>query len=166
MEVTAEVARTALVRPVTARDAFVVGALHIQAEREYGTTPGPGFLDAFADAWLADRTRHGWLVVAPEGNPLGVVHGSAIPKLPSPARRARGWFHVSLLFVTPSARGHGLGHRLMRAVIDWSTEQTFDRVHLVTEPAARSLYADLGFSAVDDASLELLLHQPRHGRGG
>jgi uncharacterized glyoxalase superfamily protein PhnB len=47
------------VREARPSDAFSVAALHIQDEREQGHAVPPGFLDAFADAWLRDLLGKG-----------------------------------------------------------------------------------------------------------
>ena len=97
------------VREARPSDAFSVGALHIQDEREQGHAVPPGFLDALSDAWLRDRARRTWVAEDERGRPLGVLHGTRVQKLPSAHRPADAWFHVSLLFVTQDARG--LRHR-------------------------------------------------------
>ncbi|MGG5258763.1 N-acetyltransferase family protein [Phycicoccus avicenniae] len=145
------------VREAVPTDAFSVGALHIQDERERGITPAPGFLDAFADAWLRDRARRTWLAEDPSGRPLGVVHGTRVQKLPSAHRPADAWFHVSLLFVTPDARNAGVGERLLRALLAWAPTDRVTRVQLNAVPEARGLYERVGFGAPSDRMMELRL---------
>ena len=157
-----------VVRSAEPRDAFAVAALHLQAEREWGQRIPPGFLDTLADAWLRDRARQTWLAEDARHNPLGTVHGTLVRKLPSPRRRTDAWMHVSFLFVTPEARGRGLGERLLRTLLGWCSEQGVDRVELGAVEEARSLYERVGFGPPGAGLMELRLHDgpgPRPGPG-
>lgn len=145
------------VREAVPADAFSVGALHIQDERERGRVVPPGFLDRFADAWLRDRARRTWVVEDARGRPLGVVHGTRVQKLPSADRPADAWFHVSLLFVTADARGAGLGELLLRALLDWARTDGVTRVQLHAVGEARTLYERMGFGPPSDRLMELRL---------
>lgn len=151
---------TVTVRPAEPRDAFAVGALHIQDERERGVVPPAGFLDVFADAWLRDRARRTWLAESATGRPVGVLHGTRVQKLPSPRRPATAWFHVSLLFVTADARGRGVGEHLLRTVLTWAPSEAVTRVQLHAEPRARTLYERVGLGPPSDRLLELRLDDP------
>ncbi|MBM6399737.1 GNAT family N-acetyltransferase [Phycicoccus sonneratiae] len=155
-----ETARDVRVREAVPTDAFSVAALHIQDERERGAAVPPGFLDAFADAWLRDRARRTWLAEDPVGRPLGVVHGTRVQKLPSAHRPADAWFHVSLLFVTPDARGAGIGEQLLRALLRWAATDHVTRVQLNAVPEARTLYERVGFGAPSDRLMELRFDGP------
>ena len=145
------------VREAVPADAFSVGALHIQDERERGAVVPPGFLDRFADAWLRDRARRTWICEDARGRPLGVLHGTRVQKLPSTHRPADAWFHVSLLFVTADARGAGLGERLLRALLDWAAADGVTRVQLDAVDEARTLYERMGFGPPSDRLMELRL---------
>ena len=149
--------RDVRVREAVPTDAFSVGALHIQDERERGATVPPGFLDAFADAWLRDRARRTWLAEDAAGRPLGVVHGTRVQKLPSAHRPVEAWFHVSLLFVSPDARGHGVGERLLRTLLGWAAADGVTRIQLNAVPEARTLYERVGFGPPSDRLMELRL---------
>ena len=43
------------IRRAGAGDALIVAALHLQCARQAGMPAEPGYLDRFADAWLAER---------------------------------------------------------------------------------------------------------------
>lgn len=146
-----------VVRPAEPRDAFAVAALHLQAEREWGEAIVPGFLDTVADAWLRDRTRHTWLAEDARHTPLGAVHGVLVPKLPSPRRSTSAWVHVGFLFVTESARGAGLGTRLLETMLTWCGSQGVDRIQLNAAPEARPLYESVGFGPPEEGLVELRL---------
>lgn len=155
-----ETVRDVRVREAVPTDAFSVGALHIQDERERGASVPPGFLDTFADAWLRDRARRTWLAEEPTGRPIGVLHGTRVQKLPSAHRPADAWFHVSLLFVTPDARGLGLGERLLRTLLAWAPAERVTRIQLNAVPGARTLYERVGFGTPSDRLMELRLDAP------
>ena len=126
------------VREARPADAFSIGALHIQDERELGHTVPTGFLDEFAEAWLRDSARRTWLAEDERGRPLGVLHGTRVQRLPSAHRPADAWFHVSLLFVTPDARGAGIGERLLRALLAWAEADRVTRIQLNAVAEART----------------------------
>ena len=142
------------VRLAEPRDAFAVAALTMQDDRECGAVIEPGFLDAFADAWLADRNRVTFLAEAPDGRPVGMLTASVHTKLPSSRRPVSRWLHVSLVFVTADARGAGLGARLLGALREWCTEHDVSRVQLEAAPEARSLYVRAGFGPPSAGFLE------------
>ena len=143
------------VREAVPADAFGVGALQIQDEREQGYAVPPGFLDTFADAWIRDRGRRTWIAEDDRGRPIGVLHGTRVQKLPSAHRPADAWFHVSLLFVTADARGFGIGERLVRALLEWAPADGVSRVQLNAVAEARTLYERMGFGPPSERLMEL-----------
>ncbi len=144
-----------VVRPAEPRDAFAVAALHLQAEREGGAEVAPGFLDALADAWLRDRSRHTWLAEDTRHNPLGVAHGTVLRTLPGPRHPGRGLLHLGFVYVTRDVRGRGLGEQLLHAVVGWCETQGVERVRVDAARAVRPLYEHLGFAPPPEAVLEL-----------
>ena len=152
-----ETADGVTVREAVPTDAFSVAALHLQAEREWGQVVPPRFLDTFADAWLRDRARRTFLAEDSRGTPLGTVHGTVVRKLPSPRRPTDAWMHVSFLFVTADARGHGVGEALLRTLLAWCRAHDVVRVQLNAVDGARTLYARVGFVAPDEGLMELRL---------
>ena len=135
-----------VIRLAEPRDAFAVAALTMQDDRECGATVEPGFLDRFADAWLADRARVTLLAEEQDGRPVGVVTAAVVTKLPSSRRPDGRWLHVSLLFVTRDARGAGLGAALLAALRRWAGEHGVERMQLDAAPAARGVYERAGFT--------------------
>lgn len=143
------------VREARPADAFGVGALHIQDEREHGHAVPPGFLDTFADAWLRDRARRTWIAEDARGRLLGVVHGTRVQHLPTAHCTADASFHVSQLFVTPDARGAGIGEQLLRVMLHWAEQAEVSRVRAIAVPGCRTLYERVGFGLASEALLEL-----------
>ena len=154
------------VREARPSDAFSVGALHIQDEREQGHAVPPGFLEGPDEAWLRDAARRTWLAEDERGRPLGVLHGTRVQRLPSAHRPADAWFHVSLLYVTPDVRGHGIGQQLLEALLAWAHADGVTRVQLNSVPEARTLYERMGFGPPSERLMELRLSdRSRRGAG-
>ncbi|HSF97684.1 MAG TPA: GNAT family N-acetyltransferase [Ornithinibacter sp.] len=150
------------VREARPADAFSIGALHIQNERELGHTVPAGFLDEFAEAWLRDSARRTWLAEEARGRPLGVLHGTRVQRLPSAHRPADAWFHVSLVFVSVDARGRGIGERLLQGLIDWAERDGVSQLQLTAVPEARTLYERFGFGPPSERLMEReLRRRPR-----
>ncbi len=65
---------------------------------------------------------------------------------------APGVIELKRLFVYPSARGQGIGWKLLRAAIEWAREGGYVRIHLDTlktrMPSAVRMYKTLGFVEV------------------
>lgn len=69
------------------------------------------------------------------------------------ARVAAGEAEILTLAVTPAARGQGLGRALLQAAINKAREMGATTMFLevgADNPAARALYASLGFTKVGD----------------
>ncbi|MDE9364434.1 GNAT family N-acetyltransferase [Luteipulveratus sp. YIM 133132] len=137
-------------------EAIALAALVLRADREDGTEGRAGFLDEYADAWLADRAhRPTWIATRPDGAPVGLVSTVVVRKLPSLRRPTTAWMHISLVYVVPEERGHGLAERMLRQVLEWGSEQGVERVDLGAVPEARTLYERVGFGAPDPRMMEL-----------
>ncbi|AKU16878.1 GNAT family N-acetyltransferase [Luteipulveratus mongoliensis] len=139
-----------------ADDALVLAALVLRADREDGTPGRAGFLDEYADAWLAVRDRRPtWLATQPDGAPVGLVSTAVVQKLPGLRRPVSSWMHVSLVYVVPEHRGRGLAERMLREVLTWCTEHDVKRLQLNAVDEARTLYERVGFTAPKDSLMEL-----------
>lgn len=144
------------------RDAVAVDALQLQLDRELGAQPREGFLDQFAEAWLAEHQegrRVTWLAEQPDGRPVAVVHGAVVQKLPSLRRASGRWVHVSLVFVSIDVRGRGLATILLDRLIDWARDQGIIRIQLNAGPQAGGLYERQGFGPPAEGLKELRLDQ-------
>lgn len=136
-----------VIRLALPRDALAVAALTMQDDRESGATIEEGFLDRYARAWLDDSARVTFVAEAPDGRPLGMVSAAVVTKLPSSRRPSTRWLHISLLFVTPDARGAGLGTSLLEALRVWGSTHEVTRMQLNAAPKARALYQRAGFTS-------------------
>ncbi len=98
---------------------------------------------AFADDVWQQRiaTSAQFLAETDDGAVVGTATGFADPD-------TTGTVLLVAMFVTPPARGQGIGERLVRAVVDQARIDGADRVllHVVeTNPGAERLYARCGF---------------------
>ncbi len=137
-------------------DAFIVAALVLQMDRGAGERPREGFVNEYADAWLSDFDhRPTWLACLQDGTAVGLVQAGLVRKLPSLRRPTTAWMHVSLVYVRPSERGHGLAERMLQRMISWGSVHGVERYQLNAVPEARSLYERLGFRAPSGRLMEL-----------
>jgi ribosomal protein S18 acetylase RimI-like enzyme len=134
---------THLVRRAGADDAAVVGRLLHDFNREFDEpTPEP--------AALAERLRQ----LIEGGDTLVLLAGDGPDGLAVLRFRAAIWSsglecYLAELYVTPAARGHGLGRALLEAALRQARARGADTMDIgVDEPdlAARRLYESLGFT--------------------
>jgi ribosomal protein S18 acetylase RimI-like enzyme len=134
---------THLVRRADADDAAVVGRLLHDFNREFDEpTPEP--------AALAERLRQ----LIEGGDTLVLLAGDGPDGLAVLRFRAAIWSsglecYLAELYVTPAARGHGLGRALLGAALRQARARGADTMDIgVDEPdlAARRLYESLGFT--------------------
>ena len=142
------------VREARPSDAFSVGALHIQDEREQGHAVPPGYLDALSDAWLRDRARRTWVA---EDDAAGRSACCTAPGAEAAERAPAG---RRLVPRQPGLRHPGrprLWHRrrLLEALIAWAETDGVTRVQLNSVPEARTLYERMGFGPPSERLMEL-----------
>lgn len=141
-----------------AEDAFVLAAMTLRWDLEGGAPRRDGFIDEFAEAWLAQGSaRPAWLARRADGDPIGFVIGVLATSLPSLRRPTGGWLHISACYVVPALRGHGLGERMMREVLQWAKNSGLDRLQLNAVDRARPLCRRLGFGGPQDTFMQCVL---------
>lgn len=102
-------------------DAFALAALQLQANRDQGRSGERGYLDRFADAWIASADRRpAWLAMSLDGRPLGSVTLYVVEGLPRPGRTPSPRVLVTDAYVVADVRRTGLGERLVRSALAWS----------------------------------------------
>lgn len=146
------------VERATPGDALVLAGMTLRWDLEGGSPHRAGFLDEFAEAWVAQGdARPAWIARRTDGDPVGFVIGILATSLPSLRRPTGGWLHISSFYVVPDLRGQGLGERMMRDVIDWARERGLYRVQLNATDRARSFYRRAGFGGPQDTLMQLVL---------
>ncbi|MBB2891821.1 GNAT family N-acetyltransferase [Flexivirga oryzae] len=142
----------------TAQDALVLAGMTLRWDLEGGAPNRKGFLDEFASAWIEQgEARPAWIARRSTGDPVGFVLGILATSLPSLRRPTGGWMHISGFYVVPELRGHGLGERLMREVVDWAKGRGLYRLQLNATDQARSFYRRAGFGSPQDTLMQLVL---------
>lgn len=137
-------------------DAFALAALELQFNREQGRAGEAGFLDRYADAWLAERDRRpAWLATSLDGSPVGALMLYVVGGLPKPGRLTRPWAHVTNLYVTRAARRAGVGDQLLRAGLDWCHDNRALWVQSPGTTLAAGLYRRAGFVPAEARLLRL-----------
>lgn len=103
-------------------DALLVAALTLQAARAEGLPPEEGFLDRYANAWLAARDVHpAWWAEA-DGEHAGLLVTAWFRPLPWPGQpRGGGVLRLERLFVRPDRPGVPIETALRAAAQDWAT---------------------------------------------
>ena len=139
-------------------DAFALGALKLQMDREFDLPPRPGFLDDFANHYLQHfDALPTWIAKASDGAPLGFIQAATVQRIPSLAREATPNLHIGNVFVTPTARNLGLGERLLGCAVRYAREQGCGRVTIKAVRQARPLYERVGFDAPPDGWMDLVV---------
>jgi GNAT superfamily N-acetyltransferase len=145
----------ATIRPATAADAADLARLRYEFRASLGqpAETEAAFVERAA-AWMAERLVAGSLwrcwVVDVDGSVAGHIWLQLIEKVPNPVVELEKHGYLTNAYVQESARGRGLGHRLMEAALACCREERVDSVILWPTPRSRSLYAQYGFEVRND----------------
>jgi GNAT superfamily N-acetyltransferase len=138
------------IRPATRADAAQVHAMLLKlalvmgAERKIRNT-----VRDIREALSGDPPAIHAFIADRNGKPVGL----AIVFLNFSTWRGSPGVYVQDIFVSASARGTGLGKRLLQAVAAWGQERGADHLRLSVEPGnatARAFYANAGLRLRDD----------------
>ncbi|GAA1824489.1 hypothetical protein GCM10009682_50890 [Luedemannella flava] len=148
---------TIRVRVAEAADAAAVARLQQAMDRELGAAEEAGFIDRFAEVWLADLDRRPTWLAERDGQPIGVLVLVVVDNLPRPGQPLRRWAHVSLVFVDKAARNAGIGRLLLDEVLAWAAANNVNRVQLNANRNSARLYQRTGFDSAPARLMELRL---------
>ena len=91
------------------------------------------------------------LIAVPVADAAAPIEAAALGCGALAAQDPPGIAEIKRLYVRPTARKHGIGEALMRALIDWADTLGYTRVRLDTAPQlqpAIALYGRLGFTPI------------------
>jgi len=157
-----------VIRLATVADAPALAALRydFRVELAPAAEPRPEF-EARCRAWMAERLRPGgawrcWIA----GSSAAIdatLWAERIEKMPNPVAERELHVYITNFYVQPSARGSGLGNRMLTVALDWCRAEAVDAVILWPSPRSRSLYLRHGFAVRDDVLELRLAAAPGHG---
>lgn len=117
------------------------------------TEAEPEFLKRCA-AWmeehLPDERRWRCWVAEEDGQLIGAVWLQLVAKIPNPRSEPEHHAYLTNFFIRESARGQGLGSRLLRTVLSWCETRDVHEIILWPTERSRSLYQRHGFAARGD----------------
>jgi GNAT superfamily N-acetyltransferase len=154
------------IRRATGADVDALAVLRRRWTREDGD-PGPGALDPDAPEAAergADPEFAGWMAAWWDGvganravflaerhdEPLGMINLAVFDRMPKPGRPVSRWGYLGNAYVLAELRGHGIGSRLLDAVLGHARE--IGCVRVVLAPTERSVpfYRRAGFGPASE----------------
>ncbi|HEX6031339.1 MAG TPA: GNAT family N-acetyltransferase [Tepidiformaceae bacterium] len=150
------------IRPAGPQDAETLARLRYEfrASLNEPVEPEAGFVGRCAP-WMRERLQAGaWRCWVAEtgGEIVGHLWLHLIEKVPNPVPELEQHAYITNVYVRASARGAGLGARLMEAAMACCREERVDSVILWPTSRSRSLYARYGFRSPDDMMEAVLDH--------
>ena len=124
------------------------------------------FLERCA-SWMARAlTKENWRCWLAEDNDkvVGALWLQLIEKIPNPVAEPECHGYITNFFIAESARGNGLGSRLLTEVLSWCRQQESSKGRLINSivlwptERSRSLYLRHGFNVSEDV-FELKLNR-------
>jgi GNAT superfamily N-acetyltransferase len=150
-----------VIRLAECSDAEALAELRYALRSSTGTATEPraDFLERCTD-WMRNHLREGgrWQCWVAEANErlIGAVWLQLVEKIPNPRAEMEQHAYLTNFYVDESARGRGLGSRLLRLTIEWCESHEVDTVILWPTQRSRSLYQRHGFAVREDI-MELIL---------
>ena len=105
-------------------------------------------------AWMQDRLRKDtywkcWIAECGQ-TPVGNVWAQLVEKIPNPIAEPEQYIYLTNFYVRAEHRSHGIGSKLLSAVLAWSRSQNVRTVILWPTERSKRFYASHGFSITDD----------------
>jgi GNAT superfamily N-acetyltransferase len=117
-------------------------------EERDGEVADENFETLFAQWYERESGRRvTWL--AEDRGPIGMMNLAIFERMPRPGQEPGRWGYLGNAFVLAAHRNHGVGSRLLAAVLSYADEHGFARV--VLSPSERSVpfYRRAGFGPAD-----------------
>ena len=121
----------------------------LRASTGVATEPQTEFLNRCCE-WINEHLMpgtlwHCWVAVADQ-ELLGCIWLQLVEKIPNPRAECEHHAYITSFFVRESARGRGVGTRLLTTALGWCREQDVDQIILWPTERSRSLYQRHGFT--------------------
>jgi len=115
------------------------------------------------ESWMSERLQqNNWQcwVVEQDNAIIGTLWLQMIEKIPNPTSEPEFHAYITNVFVDASARGTGLGSRLLTEALSYCKQQSVHAVILWPTEKSRRLYERHGFAVRPDL-MELLISDPQ-----
>lgn len=150
-----------VVRCAKVSDASMLAKLRYALRASTGivTEPEPEFQKRCAE-WMAEHLQDGslWRCWVAESGPelIGCLWIQLVEKIPNPRSEPEHHAYLTNFYIPESARGKGVGSRLLSAATAWCETRDVHAVILWPTERSRSLYQRHGFAVRDDL-MELII---------
>ncbi|KZM68539.1 GNAT family N-acetyltransferase [Nocardia terpenica] len=149
-----------VIRPAVDRDLPSVAGLRWRWLLENDGTPTTThdeFVQWFAHWAQANISSHRCLVVADDGEVIGMGWLAITQRVPTPRLLERASGDVQCVYLVPDRRGTGLGSELIDALTELARQLGLERVTVHSSPRAVPAYSRRGF-AVSNQLLQTSLN--------
>lgn len=121
-------------------------------EMVFGITPSASLLDANRRYYEENIRRGRHIAVIAECGSAEAGCGSIClsEELPSPDNLSGRCAYLMNIYVRKEYRGKGIGHSIVRWLVDYARTAGCGKIYLETTRAARSLYISIGFEDMPD----------------
>jgi len=116
-------------------------------EHVFGEVPSDALMEAnrrYYATHIADGS-HIALLAEVDGEAAGCGAICLTDELPSPDNPSGRCAYIMNIYVLKEFRGHGVGHAIVRRLVEIARELDCDKIYLETTDEARSLYSGIGF---------------------
>jgi Na+/H+ antiporter nhaC len=113
----------------------------------FGTAPSEALLEANLRYYMEHIPdgSHIALLAEVDGEAAGCGAICLTDELPSPDNPSGRCAYIMNIYVLKEFRGHGVGHAIVRRLVEIARELDCDKIYLETTDEARSLYSGIGF---------------------
>ncbi|SDJ13313.1 N-acetylglutamate synthase, GNAT family [Frankineae bacterium MT45] len=149
------------IRPVEVAEAAVVAALRRSwSEENAGAPLDDEAFEADFGHWFADESpRRVTYVAESDGLAIGMMNLVVFHRMPRPSAPPACWCYLGNAFVLKPYRNHGVGQRLLSAVVTHARELNAERIVLAPSERSVPFYRRAGFGAAT-----MLMALPLPGR--
>lgn len=100
------------------------------------------------ESFLGEALDSGrWFVWVAEvkGEIVSHIFVYVVPKVPRPSRTTDAWGYVTNVYTAPQHRGHGVGSKLMEAVVQWARSEELELLLVWPSDDSTDFYRRAGF---------------------